>query len=142
MPCHSLHIFLYFRIRALIAPSSIPTDDTFRRLFARLDPEQFGRCFLNFAHSLHTCTKGEVIALDGKAVRHSFGDILQQKLHAFFLRGRHGLQGSCCSSACEGWRAESMSSIPISAVVILMQAFYHSKPYGPVLRSSLSVCRF
>ena len=48
-------------------------------MFARLDPEQFGRCFLNFAHSLHTytnslhtCTKGEVIALDGKAVRHSF----------------------------------------------------------------------
>ena len=64
----------------MIAPSSIPTDDAFRRLFARLDPEQFGRCFLNFAHSLHTYTKGEVIALDGKSVRHSFGDILQQKL--------------------------------------------------------------
>ncbi len=50
----------------------IPSDDTFRRLFARLDPEQFGRCFLSFAQSLHTHTKGEVIALDGKAVRHSF----------------------------------------------------------------------
>ena len=56
----------------MIAPNGIPTDDTFRRLLARLDPEQFGRCFLNFAHSLHTYTKGEVIALDGKAVRHSF----------------------------------------------------------------------
>lgn len=50
----------------------IPSDDTFRRLFARLDPEQFGRCFLSFARSLHTYTRGEVIALDGKAVRHSF----------------------------------------------------------------------
>lgn len=50
----------------------VPSDDTFRRLFARLDPEQFGRCFLSFAQSLHTYTKGEVIALDGKAVRHSF----------------------------------------------------------------------
>lgn len=52
--------------------NGIPSDDTFRRLFARLDPEQFGRCFLSFAQSLHTYTHGEVIALDGKAVRHSF----------------------------------------------------------------------
>ena len=52
--------------------NGIPADDTFRRLFARLDPEQFGRCFLSFSQSLHTYTQGEVIALDGKAVRHSF----------------------------------------------------------------------
>lgn len=52
--------------------NGIPSDDTFRRLFARLDPEEFGRCFLSFSQSLHTYTKGEVIALDGKAVRHSF----------------------------------------------------------------------
>ena len=65
------HAWLKERLE-LPLPNGIPTDDTFRRLFARLDPEQFGRCFLNFAHSLHTYTKGEVIALDGKAVRHSF----------------------------------------------------------------------
>ena len=120
------HAWLKERLE-LPLPNGIPTDDTFRRLFARLDPEPFGRCFLNLAHSLHTYTKGEVIALDGKAVRHSFDDILQQKLHAFFLRGRHGLQGSCCSSACEGWRAESMSSIPISAATAFMPALYHCK---------------
>ena len=32
----------------------IPSEDTFRRLFARMDPEQFGRCFLSFSQSLHT----------------------------------------------------------------------------------------
>ena len=53
-------------------PHGIPGDDTFRRLFARLDPEEFGRCFLSFAQSLHTHTQGEVIALDGKTLRHSF----------------------------------------------------------------------
>lgn len=52
--------------------NGVPSDDTFRRLFARLDPEQFGRCFLSFSQSLHAYTRGEVIALDGKAVRHSF----------------------------------------------------------------------
>lgn len=53
-------------------PHGVPSDDTFRRLFARLDPEEFGRCFLSFSQSLHTYTRGEVIALDGKTVRHSF----------------------------------------------------------------------
>jgi len=52
--------------------TGIPTDDTFPRLFAHLEPEQLGQCFLSFPQSLHTYTKGEVIALDGKAVRHSF----------------------------------------------------------------------
>ena len=49
------HAWLKERLE-LPLPNGIPTDDTFRRLFARLDPEQFGRCFLNFAHSLHTYT--------------------------------------------------------------------------------------
>ena len=58
-------------------PQGVPGDDTFRRVFARLEPEEFGRCFLSFAQSLHTYTKGEVIALDGKTLwyktlRHSF----------------------------------------------------------------------
>ena len=65
------HDWLQERL-GLALTNGIPSDDTFRRLFARLDPEQFGRCFLSFAQSLHTYTKGEVIALDGKAVRHSF----------------------------------------------------------------------
>jgi hypothetical protein len=56
--------------------NGIPADDTFRRLFARLAPEQFGRCFLSFPQSLHTYTQGEVIALDGKAIRHSFEVLL------------------------------------------------------------------
>lgn len=53
-------------------PHGVPSDDTFHRLFARLDPEEFGRCFLSFARDLHARTRGEVIALDGKTVRHSF----------------------------------------------------------------------
>ena len=46
--------------------NGIPSDDTFRRLFARLDPEQFGRCFLSFSQSLHTYTKGKSLLWTGK----------------------------------------------------------------------------
>jgi predicted transposase YbfD/YdcC len=53
-------------------PHGIPSHDTFGRLFARLDPQAFGECFLRWSEALHKATKGEVIALDGKTVRHSF----------------------------------------------------------------------
>ena len=50
----------------------IPSDDTFRRLVARLCPEAFGRGFRAWVQALKQQTKGEVIALDGKTLRHSF----------------------------------------------------------------------
>src|SRR6266513_2143850 len=50
----------------------IPSDDTFRRLFARLDPLAFGRCFRSWVETLKQECRGEVIALDGKVLRHSF----------------------------------------------------------------------
>ena len=53
-------------------PHGIPSHDTFGRVFALLDPTAFGECFISFAAALHEVTKGEVIALDGKTVRHSF----------------------------------------------------------------------
>jgi predicted transposase YbfD/YdcC len=51
---------------------SIPSHDTFRRLFARLDTTAFGLCFRQWTQSLQELTQGQVIALDGKTLRHSF----------------------------------------------------------------------
>jgi predicted transposase YbfD/YdcC len=53
-------------------PHGIPSHDTFRRLFSILDPHAFGECFTMWSQALHEATNGEVIALDGKTVRHSF----------------------------------------------------------------------
>ncbi len=50
----------------------IPSHDTFRRVFSLLDPEAFGKCFMAWTQALHEQTQGEVIALDGKTLRHSF----------------------------------------------------------------------
>ena len=50
----------------------IPSDDTLRRLFARLDPDAFERCFRSWVETLKQECRGEVIALDGKVLRHSF----------------------------------------------------------------------
>jgi predicted transposase YbfD/YdcC len=53
-------------------PNGIPCDDTFRRVFAALDPEQFQACFLSWTRSLVGGTNGKLVAIDGKTARHSF----------------------------------------------------------------------
>jgi predicted transposase YbfD/YdcC len=50
----------------------IPSHDTIGRLFAALDPVAFSQCFLSWANSLFTREQREVIAVDGKTLRHSF----------------------------------------------------------------------
>lgn len=52
-------------------PHGIPSHDTFGRVFAALDPEQFQACFLRWAQGLQEVTQGQVVALDGKTLRRS-----------------------------------------------------------------------
>lgn len=53
-------------------PHGIPSHDTFERLFARLDPDAFEECFMNWTRELAGTSAGKLIALDGKTIRHSF----------------------------------------------------------------------
>jgi predicted transposase YbfD/YdcC len=46
-----------------------PTHDTYNRVFQALDPEQFGEVLARWTQSVRTVVGGEVVALDGKAVR-------------------------------------------------------------------------
>jgi predicted transposase YbfD/YdcC len=73
--------------RRLALPHGIPSHDTFNRLFARLDPAAFSACFLRWVAALrlppHRLSpdgkpRPEVIALDGKTLRHSFDRAAEQ----------------------------------------------------------------
>ncbi|MGI8690485.1 MAG: ISAs1 family transposase [Thermomicrobiales bacterium] len=55
----------------LTLPSGIPSHDTFGRVFAALDPDQFQHCFLAWVQQTMIQTEGAVIACDGKTVRRS-----------------------------------------------------------------------
>lgn len=50
-------------------PSGIPSHDTFNRVFSAIDPKAFMDCFIGWTKSLCTRLGGEVVALDGKALR-------------------------------------------------------------------------
>lgn len=46
-----------------------PTHDTYNRVFQALDPEKFSDCLSRWTQSVRTVLGGEVVALDGKAMR-------------------------------------------------------------------------
>lgn len=49
--------------------NGIPSHDTFNRVFAALDPQQFLDCFLRWTQSVRRAVAQEIVALDGKALR-------------------------------------------------------------------------
>jgi predicted transposase YbfD/YdcC len=53
----------------LTLPSGIPSHDTFNRVFAALDPEEMEKGFVAWVSSIAKLTAGEVVAIDGKALR-------------------------------------------------------------------------
>lgn len=52
-------------------PNGIPSHDTLGRVFARLNPLEFGRCFILWAEGLREALGGEFVNLDGKTLRRS-----------------------------------------------------------------------
>jgi predicted transposase YbfD/YdcC len=57
--------------RFLDLSNGIPSHDTFGRVFAVLDAQQFGRCFARWVQGVCEVLKGQVVAIDGKTVRRS-----------------------------------------------------------------------
>ena len=60
-------------------PFGIPSHDTFNRLFARLDPDQFRAGFISWVNSIRQAISEEVIAIDGKKNRRTHDKKLGRK---------------------------------------------------------------
>jgi predicted transposase YbfD/YdcC len=52
-------------------PHGIPGHDTFRRVLSRLAPAELMQCFLAGTAALRDLSGGEIVAIDGKTLRHS-----------------------------------------------------------------------
>jgi len=52
-------------------PHGIPSHDTFGRVFALLDAEQFQACFVEWVSAISDVFQGQVVAVDGKTLRRS-----------------------------------------------------------------------
>ena len=52
-------------------PNGIPSHDTFGRVFAALNPQEFESSFMEWVQAINQLTQGQVIAVDGKQLRGS-----------------------------------------------------------------------
>lgn len=52
--------------------NGIPVDDTLARVMRKLDTKQFAHCFTRWMQSVVETTEGDIIAIDGKTLRHSY----------------------------------------------------------------------
>jgi predicted transposase YbfD/YdcC len=68
----------WFR-KFLELPNGIPSHDTFGRVFSLLNAAAFEACFFDWVQAVNQVTSGQVIAIDGKELRHSFDTLLGQK---------------------------------------------------------------
>ena len=58
--------------RYLELPNGLPSDDTFRRVIARLKPTQFEACFRRWIDTVVEQSQGDLINIDGKTLRGSY----------------------------------------------------------------------
>jgi len=72
----------------LALPRGIPSADTFRRVFARIDPAAFERCFMTWSAALAQASGQRFMAIDGKTLRRSFE-------HAWDKQGLHLVSAWC-----------------------------------------------
>jgi len=52
-------------------PNGVPSHDTFGRVFAAINPEEFEKGFMEWVQAINELTQGQVIAIDGKQLRGS-----------------------------------------------------------------------
>lgn len=63
----------------LTLPYGVPSHDTFRRIFTRINPEELQNCFRRWVRAVFRFTRKQVIALDGKSLRRSFDHVGDKK---------------------------------------------------------------
>lgn len=80
--------------RHLELPNGIPHHDTIRRVFERLNPKEFTKCFMEWVRSVFKILDREVINIDGKKLKGSYpngekkGEKMLHLVSAFASEGR------------------------------------------------------
>lgn len=55
-------------------PNGIPSHDTFNRVFSAIDPHAFLECFVQWVQGICPALQNEIVAIDGKALRHALNE--------------------------------------------------------------------
>lgn len=105
-------------MRFLLLPNGIPSEDTFSRVFAALDPQAFQSCCMSWLKHLTNLIDENVIAIDGKSLRGSKRvNACQKALHVVNA-------WSCVNKVCLGQLKIADKSNEITAVPELLKLLY------------------
>lgn len=92
-------------------PHGVPSNDTFRRIFSAIDPKAFNTCFIHFTKGLSGELTSQLIAIDGKAVRHSFDRAAEQS-HLHLLSAYACEQGLCLAQLKVDTKSNEITAVP------------------------------
>jgi len=93
-------------------PHGVPSNDTFRRIFSAIDPKEFNACFISFVQGLQSNNlSSELIAIDGKAVRHSFDSATETK-HLHLLSAYACEQGLSLAQLAVDIKSNEINAVP------------------------------
>ncbi len=92
-------------------PNGTPSNDTFRRVFAAIDPKKFNSCFVLFVTGISGELCSQLIAIDGKAVRHSFDSATEGK-HLHLLSAFACEQGLSLAQLAVDTKSNEINAVP------------------------------
>jgi len=105
--------------RFLALPHGIPSHDTFGRVFAALDPEAFKAAFLAWVATVANLLPGDVIAIDGKTLRHTF-DTAADKAAIHMVSAWATAQGLCLGQVKTDTKSNEITAIPTLLKVLAL----------------------
>jgi predicted transposase YbfD/YdcC len=92
-------------------PHGTPSNDTFRRVFSVIDPKKFNACFIKFTQEINSELGSQLIAIDGKAVRHSF-DRATEASHLHLLSAYACQSGLSLAQLAVDTKSNEITAIP------------------------------
>lgn len=127
--------------RFLELPNGIPSHDTFGRVFARLDTQEFLLCLQNWLRSLHLSLKGQGVAIDGKSLRGAFDSASGKSALHVVSAWASGLRLSLGQVAVDG-KSNEITAVPqllelleLTGAVVTMDALHCQKDTIAAIRA-------
>ena len=127
--------------RFLELPNGIPSHDTFGRVFARLDTQEFLICLQNWLRSLHLSLKDQGVAIDGKTLRGAFDAASGKSALHVVSAWASGLRLSLGQVAVDG-KSNEITAVPkllelleLTGAVVTMDAMHCQKDTLTAIRA-------
>lgn len=119
----------------------IPCHDTIARVMSRLNPEALQRCFIGWVQSVVALHSGEIVAIDGKTLRHSF-DTTRRKNALHMVSAWAGSNGVVLGQVHTEEKSNEIKAIPallelldIRQAVVTIDAMGCQKDIAELIKS-------